>query len=101
MSKKNYLIDRDGNPYIEDESFPAGGGLDKRCDFNAEAVKAFDEMGSYCGISDYLEGEGFEEIDTPSMDLAIFEKGNTRIVFEGYIDHLYGYVHTEYIKSKK
>jgi hypothetical protein len=50
MKKK--LIDRDGNPYIENESWPAGGGLDSRCSYNNECIKAYDladidEMGKY------------------------------------------------------
>ena len=101
MKKNNYLIDQFGNPYVENESLPVGGGLDKRCDYNAEALHAYNELLGDTAIVDYLEGEGFEEIDTPSMDYAVFEKGNTRIVFESYIGGMYGYVHTEYIKKRK
>ena len=56
------MVDRDGNPYIEDESFPAGGGLDDRCSYNNECIKAFDMMSSE-KIEDFLESRGFELID--------------------------------------
>lgn len=93
-----YLVDENGEPYVADESFPAGGGLDCRCDFNAEALHAFNDVGDRYEIREYLDGLGFEEIDTPSNDLEIYEKGNTRIVLESYIDGMWGYIHTEYIK---
>jgi len=99
MSKKNYLIDRDGNPYIENESSPAGGGLDKRCDYNKEAVHAFDLDVYDC--ADYLDENGFELVEGSGYLMEVWEKGNTRIVLEDPIDGLYGYVHTEYIKTKK
>lgn len=95
----DYRIDQYGEIYKPGESWPAGGGLDKRCDYNAEALFAFYTVKRYSDISDYLEERGFEEEETPSMDLAIFEKGDTRIVFESYVDGMYGYVHTEYIKK--
>ena len=93
-----YMVDENGAPYIPDESFQAGGGLDKRCDFNQEALHAFNELKYRYTIEDYLLCQGFESIDTPSMDLEIYEKGNTRIVLESYIDGMWGYLHTEFIK---
>ena len=35
------------------------------------------------------------------MDLAIFEKGNTQIIFESYSGGVYGYVHVEYIEPEE
>ena len=97
MSKKNYLIDRDGKPYVEDESWPAGGGLDRRCDYNQDALKAFDLDTFDC--EDYLTKNGFELVEDSGYLVQVWEKGNTRIVLEDPIDGLYGYVHTEFIKN--
>lgn len=99
MSKKNYLIDRDGKPYIQDESWPAGGGLDRRCDHNAHALYAFDVIGKPLKIEDYLCDHDFdiERDEMPFMQS--WTKGNTRIVFESYADGLWGYVHTELINN--
>lgn len=99
--EENFYIDQYGKPYIEDESLPAGGGLDKRCDFIGDALHCFYNLKSAEEISQYLEARGFEEEDTPSMDLAIFEKGNTQIIFESYSGGVYGYVHVEYIEPEE
>jgi len=90
-----------GNPYIENESFPAGGGLDKRCDYNEQALHAYDTLGNFCDIEDYLDKEGFEcEVDDfPFMQK--WSKGNTLIVFEDYMDGLWGYLYTDLIRTKK
>ena len=95
MSKKNYLIDRDGKPYIQDESWPAGGGLDRRCDYNKEALQAFDSEDYYR----ILEENGFELVYDSGYCVEAWEKGNTRVVFEDRIDGLWGYVHTEFVKN--
>ena len=89
----NYLVDRDGKPYIQDESWPAGGGLDRRCDYNKEALQAFDSK-DYDRI---LEENGFELVYDSGYCVEAWEKGNTKIVFEDRIDGLWGYVHTEFI----
>ena len=94
MSKKNnYLVDENGKPYIQDKSWPAGGGLDKRCDYNEEALRAFESK----DVDEYLEEQGFEYVDGCYPYDACWEKGNTRIVFEDCIHGLWGYVHTEFI----
>ena len=36
MEVENNLIDKYGKPYIGGESFPCGGGLDKRCTYNGD-----------------------------------------------------------------
>ena len=95
MSKKNYLVDGNGNPYIEDESDPAGGGLDKRCDYNAEALRAYEDEHEM--DDEYLDDLGFELVVSEYPHLEIWEKGNTRIVLESRIDGMWGYVHTEFI----
>lgn len=95
MEKNNYLVDGAGMPYVENESLPAGGGLDSRCSYNDDAVHAFDsEDWGY-----YLEGRGFRLVrdDYPYMET--WEKGNTRIVFESRINCLWGYVRTEFISA--
>ena len=94
MSKENYLIDESGNPYIQGVSWPAGGGLDKRCNYNKEALHAFDSWDEY---DDYLDENGFEIIVSDFPYMESWEKGNTRIVFESWIGGLWGYVHTEFI----
>ena len=98
------IVDRLGRPYDPHDAnrcWPAGGGLHKKCDYNAEALYAYYSVRTESGIRDYLTGRGFEEIDTPSNDLVVYEKGNTRIVFENYDPRnnggLYGYIHTELI----
>lgn len=93
----NYLVDGDGKPYVEDESWPAGGGLDRRCDYNQDALKAFDLNTFDC--EDYLTKNGFELLEDSGYLVQVWEKGNTRIVLEDPIDGLYGYVHTEFIKN--
>ena len=97
--EETFLVDAEGKPYIEDESFPAGGGLDKRCSYNKEALHCFNDLENEDAITEYLESEGFEMLDSPSMDYEVWEKGDTRIVFEvyDYRAHLWAYVHTEFI----
>lgn len=93
------MIDREGQPYIEDESWPAGGGLDDRCSYNKECLEAYnlmspDEMGKY------LREKGFRMIDEDS-DSETWQKGDTRVYFDGYIDDSYGYMTTEYVNQKR
>lgn len=97
----NDYIDRYGNPYdSEDENacWPAGGGLHKDCEFNADALYAYYIVGGKNKIAKYLTSKGF----TPYTQVEDYEewvKGNTMIVFED-CDHsgLWGYMHTELIK---
>ena len=93
------MIDRDGNPYIEDESWPAGGGLDSRCSYNNECIKAYDlvdidEMGKY------LKKIGFRKIDEDS-DSEVWQKGDTRVYYDGIVGGSYGYMTTEYVNEKR
>jgi len=96
----NNYIDRYGNPYdSEDENacWPAGGGLHKDCEFNADALYAYYIVGGKSKIAKYLTSKGF----VPGVQVEDYEewvKGNTMIVFEDY-DHsgLWGYMHTELI----
>ena len=99
MSKKNNYIDENGKPYIEDVSWPAGGGLHKDCDHNTEALHAFNELQDFERIGEYLEGEGFNLAVDDFPYVEVWEKGNTQIVFEDYNDGLWGYLHTEFINA--
>ena len=91
----NNYIDRDGNPYT-DESWPAGGGLHKDCEFNADALYAYYTMGNRYKIAYYLLSKGFKEI-LHGDDREEWVKGNTKIIYEGYGMGLWGYMHTELI----
>lgn len=96
--EENNYIDRDGFPYDSEgeHCWPAGGGLHKDCEFNADALYAFYIMKSRGKITAYLTSKGF----TPGCQADHYEewtKGNTEIVFECYDNGagLWGYVHTE------
>lgn len=91
----NNYIDRDGNPYT-DESWPAGGGLHKDCEFNADALYAYYIVGDRYKIADYLKLKHFTRI-MYSDDREEWVKGNTKIIYEGYGMGLWGYMHTELI----
>ncbi len=91
----NDYIDRDGNPYT-DESWPAGGGLHKDCEFNADALYAYYIVGDRYKIADYLHLKHFARI-MYSDDREEWVKGNTKIIYEGYGMGLWGYMHTELI----
>ena len=95
----NYLIDKDGKPYEEGKSFPAGGGLDSRCTYNGDALYAFYSIKHTTEIDDYLKRRGFK-IVTDEDNLEVLVKGDTKIVFELY-DGLWGYLRTEYIGEEK
>ena len=87
-------IDENGNPYVEGESWPAGGGFCKDCDFNAEALYAFKVIKERDAITKYLTKHG----GVPGVQSDAFEEwfiGNTRIIFESYVSDMWGYVHTE------
>lgn len=92
-----YLVDGAGNPYIENESFPAGGGLDKRCRYNADALYAFNVVKGKEEIYDYMKERNY--CAHLSEYHHIYEKGNTKIVFGVYDDKSkhWAYVHTELI----
>lgn len=91
-------IDQYGEAYEPEVSAPAGGGLHKDCDYNAEALYCFYTLKNREAITKYLTKRGF----TPGCQDKHYEewyKGNTLIVFEGYDktngNGLWGYVHTE------
>jgi len=99
---KNPYIDRDGFPYDSEgeHCWPAGGGLHKDCEFNADALYAYYVMASRENITAYLTSKGFN----PWMQATHYEewvKGNTKIVFEEYdhTGHLFGYMHTELLED--
>ena len=94
------LIDEDGNPYVVEKSCPAGGGMDNRCDYNAEALYAFNVLKGYDNIVAYLTKKDF----VPGCQSDQYEewfKGNTKIVFELYDSSLknYAYMHTELLEE--
>ena len=88
------MADRNGQDYIEDESWPAGGGLDDRCSYNKECVEAFD-MASIGKMEKYLQKQGFTKV-SEDYDSEIWQKGNTRVYFDGNMHNSYGYMRTEY-----
>lgn len=97
----NNYIDRHGNPYDsedEDACWPAGGGLHKDCEFNADALYAYYTIGDRYKIADYLLSKGFKET-LHGDDEEVWEKGNTEVTYEDYDNgaHLWGYMHTELI----
>lgn len=98
----NNYIDEYGNPYdSEDEHacWPAGGGLHKDCEFNADALYAYYTIGNRYKIADYLLSKGFKET-LHGDDEEVWVKGNTEVTYECYDKgaHLWGYMHTELIK---
>lgn len=97
-AEENYLIDREGKPYTE-ESWPAGGGLDKRCDYNDLALHCYYDKEDMESIHQCLKEEGFDDPIHSDEGMEIWEKGNTRIVFECYVNGMWGYLHTEYIET--
>ena len=95
----NDYIDRYGNPYdCEDPNacWPAGGGLHKDCEFNADALYAYYVVKSREKIEEYLTSKGFVP-HTLKNDYEEWVKGNTMVSFEDYdpSGHLWGYMHTE------
>ena len=99
----NNYIDRYGNPYDSEDDkacWPAGGGLHKGCEFNADALYAYYVVKSRDKITAYLTSKGFTPL-TQADDYEEWEKGNTRIIYECYDKgaHLWGYMHTELIEG--
>lgn len=98
----NNYIDQYGNPYDSEDDkacWPAGGGLHKDCEFNADALYAYYTLGNRYKIADYLLSKGFKET-LHGDDEEVWEKGNTQVTYECYDKgaHLWGYMHTELIK---
>lgn len=97
----NDYIDREGNPYDADDDehcWPAGGGLHKDCEFNADALYAYYVVKDRDKIFDYLTNKCFRLVDC-HRDFEVWAKGNTKIFFECYDfgAGLWGYMHTELI----
>ena len=99
---ENNYIDKYGNPYdCEGENcWPAGGGLHKDCEFNADALYAYYTMGDRENIEKYLVSKGFLRVECRE-DWEQWVKGNTQIDYECYDKgaHLWGYMHTELIDT--
>ena len=98
----NNYIDEYGNPYdSEDENacWPAGGGLHKDCEFNADALYAYYVVKDREKITQYLASKGFAS-RRMGYDYEEWVKGNTMVSFECYDKgaHLWGYMHTEAIE---
>ena len=93
------IVDRDGQDYIEDESFPAGGGLDDRCSYNKECVEAFDLV-DFEDMEEFLKEKGFKLVSQDN-DSEIWQKGDTRVYYDGFVGGSYGYMRTEYITNVK
>ena len=92
--EENPYIDEYGHPYVEDKSMPAGGGLHKDCDYNAEALYAFNVLKDRRKIETYLAKRNFHR-EYRGDCMEIWYKGNTEVTFESYIDGMWGYLHTE------
>ena len=97
----NNYIDQYGNPYDSEDDkacWPAGGGLHKDCEFNADALYAYYTLGDRYKIADYLLSKGFKET-LHGDDEEVWVKGNTEVTYEDYDNggHLWGYMHTELI----
>jgi hypothetical protein len=97
----NNYIDQYGNPYDSEDDkacWPAGGGLHKDCEFNADALYAYYTIGNRYKIADYLLSKGFKET-LHGDDEEVWVKGNTEVTYECYDKgaHLWGYMHTELV----
>lgn len=98
----NNYIDRYGNPYDSEDDkacWPAGGGLHKDCEFNADALYAYYVVEKRGKIFDYLSRKGFHLADYHE-DSEVWVKGNTEITYECYAGGLWGYMRTELIDTE-
>ena len=97
---ENQYIDQYGNPYDSEsgDSWPAGGGLHKDCDYNADALYAYYTVKNRDDIYDYLQKRGFRFV-SGSAHCDVFTKGNTEIWYESYVDGMWGYMHTELVEE--
>jgi hypothetical protein len=99
--EENDYIDRYGNPYDSEDDkacWPAGGGLHKHCEFNADALYAYYVVGDRVRIAEYLTAKGFRA-EKGDEDYEVWAKGNTEVTYECYDKgaNLWGYMHTELI----
>lgn len=100
---ENNYIDQYGSPYdseSEDACWPAGGGLHKDCEFNADALYAYYTVKNRWEIARYLTKKGFKET-LHGDDEEVWVKGNTQVTYECYDpsngNGLWGYMHTELV----
>ncbi len=98
----NDYIDRNGNPYDSDDEnacCPAGGGLHKDCDFNADALYAYYVVKDREEIFKYLSNKHFALEKYGRRAFEVWRKGNTKIIFEIYDESagIWGYMHTELV----
>lgn len=100
---ENNYIDQYGNPYDSESEncWPAGGGLHKDCEFNADALYAYYTLADRDKIEKYLFSKGFLRVECRE-DWEQWVKGNTQIDYECYDKgaHLWGYMHTELIDTE-
>lgn len=99
----NDYIDRDGCPYDADDDehcWPAGGGLHKDCEYNADALYAYYVVKNRDEIFVYLSNKCFNLANYRQREYEVWVKGNTKITFEAYDEGagLWGYMHTELVK---
>lgn len=96
--EENPYIDQYGNPYDWEsgDSWPAGGGLHKDCDYNAEALYAYYAVKDRDSIAEYLRSKDFLRVECREH-FEQWVKGNTEITYESYADGMWGYMHTELI----
>ena len=69
--------------------------IDNRCSYNNQCIEAFGMMTSE-RIGNYLNAKGFKQIHK-DKEMEIWEKGDTRVIFDGNVDNQYGYMTTEYL----
>lgn len=98
---KNDYIDQYGEPYDSEtgDSWPAGGGLHKDCDYNAEALYAYYTIKNRDDIYSYLTKRGFR-LSSGSAHCEVYTKGNTEVWYESYEDGMWGYMHTELVEEE-
>lgn len=101
--EENNYIDRDGFPYDSEgeHCWPAGGGLHKDCEFNADALYAYYVVKDRDEIFNYLSNKCFTLEKYGQQAFEVWRKGNTKIVFECYDESadLWGYMHTELLED--
>ena len=100
--EENNYVDREGFPYDSEgeHCWPAGGGLHKDCDYNADALYAYYVVKDREEIFNYLTGKGFV-LTCKVNGCEVWEKGNTEVTYEDYDNgaHLWGYMHTELLED--
>ncbi len=101
--EENNYIDRDGFPYDSEgeHCWPAGGGLHKDCEYNADVLYAYSVVKDRNKIFDYFTNKCFTLEKYGRGAFEVWRKGNTKIIFEDYDARagLWGYVHTELLED--